>query len=189
MNIEDYYGLVIYLAKKIHTTLARPDIDLKDLIQEGFTGLLDARSRYDPKHKQGAAFATFATHCIKGTIRNFLRKQKFTLLSIEDVGHIDNAMKSSPSREVLSLLPSTPEENVRSQRLAEDTQECLQTVLNDVERAIIIPRILEGIEQTTLKVLERQLNIPLSTVARREKIAKQKLKQCLENKGWGIQDG
>ena len=78
INVEHYYGLVIYHAKKLYAALSEAgkgesEIELEDFIQEGFVGLLEARRRYDPR--RGASFATFATPRIAGAMADFLRKR------------------------------------------------------------------------------------------------------------------
>ena len=44
-----------------------------DLVQSGMEGLLKAAGRFDPD--LGASFATFASHCIIGEIRHYVRKE------------------------------------------------------------------------------------------------------------------
>ncbi|MBT9142486.1 MAG: RNA polymerase sigma-B factor [Dehalococcoidia bacterium] len=44
-----------------------------DALQAGMEGLLKAVRRYDPEI--GAAFSTYAAHCVMGEIRHFLRKE------------------------------------------------------------------------------------------------------------------
>ncbi|PON15151.1 hypothetical protein C2W62_25365 [Candidatus Entotheonella serta] len=93
-NIEDYYGLVVYHVRKIYaqvgaTRQATADIELNDLIQEGFVGLFDAARRYD--HQRGVAFATFATPRIAGAIRDFLRQlDPLTSRERQRVKELDN---------------------------------------------------------------------------------------------------
>jgi len=45
----------------------------EDLLQSGMEGLLKAAGRYNPH--RGASFATFASHCIMGEIRHYVRKE------------------------------------------------------------------------------------------------------------------
>lgn len=44
-----------------------------DVVQTGYEGLLKAAGRYDPG--RGTAFATYASHCIMGEIRRYIRKE------------------------------------------------------------------------------------------------------------------
>lgn len=77
MDPLEYYGLVVYLARAKHAHLreAGAPIELDDLVQEGFWGLLDALRRFDPD--RGVSFATFAYPRIAGAIDDFLRRQDF----------------------------------------------------------------------------------------------------------------
>lgn len=77
MDPLKYYGLVVYLARAKHAQLreAGAPIELDDLVQEGFWGLLDALRRFDPD--RGVSFATFAYPRIAGAIDDFLRRQDF----------------------------------------------------------------------------------------------------------------
>jgi RNA polymerase sigma factor for flagellar operon FliA len=76
INLNDYYGLVIYKAKKSYYRLpeaARNKTELNDLIQVGFIGLIKAADRYDSN--KGASFATFSSLYIDGAVKDYLRKQ------------------------------------------------------------------------------------------------------------------
>ncbi len=44
-----------------------------DLVQAGFEGLLKAIKRFD--HKRGIAFSTYASHCILGEIKHYIRQE------------------------------------------------------------------------------------------------------------------
>jgi len=76
INLDDYYGLAIYKAKKVFKKLperARNKTDLNDLTQEGLIGLMKAAKKYNPK--KGASFATFSAIYIDGALKDYLRKQ------------------------------------------------------------------------------------------------------------------
>ena len=76
IDLDDYYGLAVYKAKKLYNNFpeaARNKIDLNDLIQEGFIGLVKAANKYDPR--RGVSFSTFSSLYIDGAIKDYLRKQ------------------------------------------------------------------------------------------------------------------
>lgn len=76
INLDDYYGLVIYKAKKLYDKIPeriRNKTELNDLIQEGLIGLIKAANKYD--HKRETSFATFSNFYIEGALIDFLRKQ------------------------------------------------------------------------------------------------------------------
>ena len=75
LSLDRYYGLVRYHAKKVHGLLLAAGvetIEVEDLRQEGFVGLLEARRTYDPK--KGAAFTTHASRRIYGAVKDHLRR-------------------------------------------------------------------------------------------------------------------
>ncbi len=72
--IEEYRGLVRSIAMKVR---ARYDleVDLDDLMADGLTGLVEAKSRFDPD--KGVQFNTFAYYRIRGAILDGIRKNSF----------------------------------------------------------------------------------------------------------------
>ena len=74
VDVMEYDGLVIYLARREHKRLLNADvtIELEDLVQEGFLGLAEAANRYEPA--RGVKFATFAHSRITGAIKDYLRR-------------------------------------------------------------------------------------------------------------------
>lgn len=74
-DAESYYGLVVFQARKVHRRLAASgeiEVELSDLVQQGFVGLLDASSRYDSRKDTG--FATFALPRVHGAMVDYLRR-------------------------------------------------------------------------------------------------------------------
>ncbi|QGG46590.1 sigma-70 family RNA polymerase sigma factor [Heliorestis convoluta] len=61
-------ALIRYFAR-----LYAPDQSQEDAVQCGYEGLLKAISQYDPAY--GTRFTTYASHCIMGEIRHFVRKE------------------------------------------------------------------------------------------------------------------
>jgi RNA polymerase sigma factor (sigma-70 family) len=62
LDITAHQGLVMHFARRYRL----PDLELDDLVQEGFIGLLQAARRYDPA--QGA-FSTYAAYWITKYLR------------------------------------------------------------------------------------------------------------------------
>jgi RNA polymerase sigma-B factor len=65
--VAQYRPLVEKLARRFIPS----GIPIDDLVQEGFLGLLHAINHYDPT--KNVKFITYATHCIGGHLRHFLR--------------------------------------------------------------------------------------------------------------------
>ena len=69
--VESHLNLVEALARIIAAEFPQIN-DLPELISLGRIGLVDAGTRYDPRH--GASFATYATYRIRGAIFDGLRR-------------------------------------------------------------------------------------------------------------------
>lgn len=69
--VESHLGLVESIARGIASDFPRAN-DLQELISLGRIGLVDAGTRYDPRH--GASFSTYATYRIRGAIFDGMRK-------------------------------------------------------------------------------------------------------------------
>jgi len=67
--------LVISMARKIKSS--NNEVELDDLIQEGFIGMMDAVRKFDSD--RGANFATFASYSIRNRIGKFLMANKSIL--------------------------------------------------------------------------------------------------------------
>jgi RNA polymerase sigma factor FliA len=63
-----YAAFARSIARRHHREQSRGDIELADLTQLAFAGLLEALDRFDPKH--GVPFRAFAAHRISGSIRD-----------------------------------------------------------------------------------------------------------------------
>jgi RNA polymerase sigma factor (sigma-70 family) len=76
IELSRYFGLVQYWVRKFHKKLISVGveiIDLFDLEQAGFEGLLQARNSFNPS--MGTKFSTHASFRIKGAIRDYWRKR------------------------------------------------------------------------------------------------------------------
>ena len=228
VDVMEYYGLVVYLARKAHAALPAAvsgSIAAEDLEQEGFVGLVEAGNRFEAE--RGVLFGTFARPRIEGAIKDFLRKQD--ALSQEVRGRIralDRAKQDLGQQ--LGREPSTHEaaealhitedavrelESVRTtgdryeppvegdaadpdwfesqapnqpdqeaDLLGRDVNDCLGDVLVEEERNALVLRMVQGL---TLREVGEIIGIASSeTVRRRENTAREKLRLCLEDKGW-----
>ncbi len=59
-------------------------LELNDLVQAGFLGLLDAAGRYTPD--VDSSFSTYATHRIRGAILDSLRKEDTASRKLKQLG-------------------------------------------------------------------------------------------------------
>lgn len=74
-DVENYLPFVEAIAYRMARKLPR-HLDPRDLIQQGFIGLLDAADRFHPGH--GVKFQTFAYRRVSGAIYDALRRQNGT---------------------------------------------------------------------------------------------------------------
>jgi RNA polymerase sigma factor FliA len=72
--IEEYRPLVMKIARQVHHefTITSP---LEDLVANGFKGLVEARSRFDPT--RGVQFNTFAYYRIRGAVLDGIREMAY----------------------------------------------------------------------------------------------------------------
>jgi RNA polymerase sigma factor for flagellar operon FliA len=69
--VQSHVGLVHYLARRLHSTLA-DEADLDDLVSAGLTGLLAAAEGFEPE--RGLSFSTYAATRIRGAMLDELRR-------------------------------------------------------------------------------------------------------------------
>lgn len=69
--VQRHFGLVHYLARRLHSTLA-DEADLDELVSAGMIGLLHAAESFEPA--RGLAFSTYAAARIRGAMLDELRR-------------------------------------------------------------------------------------------------------------------
>lgn len=69
--VQRHIGLVHYLARRLHSTLA-DDADLDELVSAGMIGLLAAAEGFEPA--RGLSFSTYAATRIRGAMLDELRR-------------------------------------------------------------------------------------------------------------------
>lgn len=130
IDLDDYYGLAVYKAKKLYNNFpeaARNKIDLNDLIQEGLIGLVKAANKYDPKRE--VTFATFSNFYIEGALKDYLRKQdpltqkeRGEVKSLDRAeGEISRSSSRKPSVSELSNSLGISEDEVRRRQRLKKT--------------------------------------------------------------------
>ncbi|NFI56988.1 sigma-70 family RNA polymerase sigma factor [Clostridium botulinum] len=83
IDVTEHLGLAYSEARKIYKVL-KSKYELEDLIQIASVGLVKAGINYDDD--KGYTFSTFATACIRGSLYNFIKRDKKYNLK-EDVPH------------------------------------------------------------------------------------------------------
>ena len=112
--------------------------DSEDLIQEGMFGLISAIRQFDPGN--GAAFRTFAEHCIKkrvlSAIRSASRLKHFPLndgLSLEQLSE-DTSM---PYSAIPGCVQPSPEELVLARESKEELYSAFRNCLSKLEIKVL----------------------------------------------------
>lgn len=172
MNPLEYYGLVVFLArtKYAHLQEAGAPVELDDLVQEGFLGLVDAVRRFDVN--RGVSFSTFAYPRIAGAIDDYLRRQDFIsqgerreLKRIETArGHLAQTLGREPRvRELADALaigedhiPRFPNRFPRLEPESWDRGE-LETASPPHQEQVLLARDLDHYLRLVLDPLERQV--------------------------------
>lgn len=94
---EHYLPIVKYTSERLHTKL--PDeVDINDLYQDGFQGLLDAIASYDLG--RGVKFETFCAARIRGAILDSLREKDWVPRLVRARAHKLNAAREELLREL-----------------------------------------------------------------------------------------
>ena len=112
--------------------------DSEDLIQEGMFGLLSAIRQYDPAN--GAAFRTFAEHCIRNrllsAVRSASRLKHFPLndgLSLEQLSE-DTSL---PFAAIPEFFQPSPEELVLARESKEELYSAFRDRLSGLEKKVL----------------------------------------------------
>ncbi len=117
--VLEHHGLVKKIA--LHMKKRLPSyIELEDLIQSGFVGLLEARSHY--KNNMGATFETFASLRVHGAMIDFLRKNswanrdamKYMKQISEAIRTIEQRCQHAPTTdEIIKEMKTSPTEHYK----------------------------------------------------------------------------
>ncbi len=139
--LAKYKGLVRGLSR----TLFLLDGDEDDLIQEGMIGLYKAVVSYD--ECRGAAFETFASHCINRQMYSAVKKSNRkkngplnTYISIDSASDSDNEQGPDSVKlldRVSAGLHQNPEDIIIDREEAGDIEERLFSVLSGMEREVL----------------------------------------------------
>lgn len=153
--------------------------DLDDLVSEGTIGLISAIDKYDPE--EGAQFATFAVHHVKGAMLKYLRVQSgSTATNLDNDGGLDPLDVADPDsgserradlREALQGAFAAVEETLTTNR---------QRIAWGRARRALEMRFVEGKTAREIGVIfECSEQSACNLVARAQKLLKPHLKAAL----------
>lgn len=128
--IRSYLPLV---RKVVHRLAGRlpSEVDIKEMINSGIIGLVDALEKYDPKHETN--FATYAQFRIRGAILDSFRSQDWAPRSLRH--------KSHKLEQAYMLLEQKLGRPATEEEVAQDlniTMEELQKVLGEVSGVVML---------------------------------------------------
>lgn len=128
-----HQGLVASQANKLYSEkVAAVGIELEDLVQAGWLGLMDAAEKYDPY--KGHKFSTYATLRVHGAIVDFLRKESpLSQEQNERVKQLDEA------REQLRA-------NLEREPTDEELAETLGLSLDEIRAIKVLPIYVESLD-------------------------------------------
>jgi RNA polymerase sigma-B factor len=107
--VSRYSGLVVAMVRKF-----KGRAEWEDLVQVGYVGLLKAINAYKPS--TGNRFSTYASHCVMGELRHYLRDRTETVRRPRWL--------VSVSRQVGSFVETFLQQNERLPTIAEISQGC-----------------------------------------------------------------
>jgi RNA polymerase sigma factor for flagellar operon FliA len=128
--IKSYLPLVKKVVHRLSGRLPK-DVDIKEMINSGIIGLVDALEKYDPKHETN--FSTYAQFRIRGAILDSFRSQDWLPRSLRFKSHQVEA--AYHRREQKLGRPATDEEVAEELNI---TVEDLQKLLGEVGSIVML---------------------------------------------------
>ena len=128
--IKSYLPLVKKVVHRLSGRLPK-DVDIKEMINSGIIGLVDALEKYDPKHETN--FSTYAQFRIRGAILDSFRSQDWLPRSLRFKSHQVEA--AYHRREQKLGRPATDEEVAEELNITVDE---LQKLLGEVGSIVML---------------------------------------------------
>jgi RNA polymerase sigma factor for flagellar operon FliA len=128
--IKSYLPLVKKVVHRLSGRLPK-DVDLKEMINSGIIGLVDALEKYDPKHETN--FSTYAQFRIRGAILDSFRSQDWLPRSLRFKSHQVEA--AYQRREQKLGRPATDEEVAEELNISVEE---LQKLLGEVGSIVML---------------------------------------------------
>lgn len=107
------------------------EVDVKEMLNSGIIGLVDALEKYDPRHETN--FSTYAQFRIRGTILDSFRVQDWVPRSLRH-----KAQKLEQTYQRLEQDLGRPAEDIEVAQALELTLEELQKMLSDVSGTVML---------------------------------------------------
>lgn len=128
--IKSYLPLVKKVVHRLSGRLPK-DVDIKEMLNSGIIGLVDALERFDPKHETN--FSTYAQFRIRGAIIDSFRSQDWLPRSLRHKAHrLEHAYQRIEQR---LGRPATDEEVAKELEISTDE---LQKMLGEVGSIVML---------------------------------------------------
>lgn len=173
-RVEKLVPMVRRMAFRFHPRVFRT-VDREDLLQEGYLGLLEAESRYEPD--RGSSLSTWGARRAGGAMLDHVRvlSRRSRERTVDEISPRQDFERSK------SIAASSPESRqmlIRFGRFLKAGWRELPGVLRDVVRM----RFLEG---ASTREAAASLGCSAATIVRRERQALAELRQGFEACGYG----
>lgn len=184
--LEPYLGYVVSMAVRFFRKLAptlRHRLEISDLVQDGYVGLLDARTRFDTR--RGVRFLTFAHPRIRGEMLKTREKLVRLPAHLEEVGLLGgDEAEGAHWEERLAGGETGPAKAADQQQLMEHLHEALEELPEEYQR-LFQSRFGEG---KSLQETADAHGMTLSTVYVHLRKGLACLKDSLEARGYAVED-
>lgn len=107
------------------------EVDIKEMLNSGIIGLVDALEKYDPSHETN--FSTYAQFRIRGSILDSFRVQDWVPRSLRSKAH-----KLEKAYQKLEQTLGRPAEDIEVARELEIELPALQKMLNEVSGTVML---------------------------------------------------
>lgn len=175
--IEQNSGIIYTLANKFYIEKTS-SIDIEDLEQEGYIGLIIAAQRYDLNNPKKAKFITYAVHWIYQKMHRFI-----TYRNTNNEISLNTPIKSIADKPVELMDTITDDncyENIEDKLFHEQLRKELEEVMNEYntlkEKEILKLRYGWDAECMTFQAIGNLLEIPKEAVRYNEERALRKLR-------------
>lgn len=176
--IEHNLRLVAHIVKKYYSQTGDQD----DLISIGTIGLIKGISTFKPD--KNVRLATYASRCIENEILMYFRSQR----KLQNEVSLSDTLEAAGEEGNISLMDIIAVdddmlEQLDTRQACEKVRHCVDTCLDDRERAVIVMRYgLKGEKPKTQRETAEKCGISRSYISRIEKRALTKLRE--EMKDW-----
>lgn len=176
--IKNNKGRIFKIANKFFVGKTN-SIEMEDLIQEGYIGLMVAAEKYNPNMNNHASFITYATYWIYEKIHRFI-KQKNT----NDETSLNIPLSEENDLELQNVIEfidygfENVEEKIYLKKLRQDLEKVISENTTLQEREILKLHYGWDCKECTFTYISSIFNITSSRVQQIENKALRKIRQC-----------